>query len=304
MIEGKKILRIVYFTENGAKTAKRLEDKSDAFLCEYKDSDTNLKDFISDSFRLRLPILFVGSVGIAVRMVAEFVENKLSDSAVIVTDELGLNVIPILSGHFGGANELAKTISGYLNSNPVITTATDINNVFAVDVFAREKGFRIEDKSMIKKVSAKALRGEELSFIEKDDCLYVEELKLIPKNMVLGIGCKKGKSFEELLAFVLSYYSKDELINNLYAICSIDVKCEEKGLIKLAAYLGTKFLCFSANELKELEGDFKDSEFVKDTVGVGNVCERAAILGAGKNAVIVKNKTAYNGMTLAEAARQ
>lgn len=300
---GKKLLRIVYFTDNGHSTAQNIEEGLAGYICEYKPSHISLKEWVRQCFEAHLPILFIGSTGIAVRSIAEFITDKLSDSAVIVVDELGLNVIPILSGHYGGANELALAIADAINANAVITTATDINNVFAIDVFAKQNGYRISDKNLIKRVSAKALKGEKLSVTNSNDFLEVEGLKLYPKKMVLGMGCKKGKDFKELLEFVTSHYDEQHLKEELYAICSIDVKVEEMGLIRLAAYFGVPFLCFSAEELKSAPGEYNDSEFVNETVGVGNVCERAAMLGAGEGAVLVNNKIALNGMTMAEAKR-
>lgn len=85
---------------------------------------------------------FIGACGIAVRAIASSVNNKLKDSPVIVIDELGKFVIPILSGHVGGANELAVLLAALMNATPVITTATDINNKFAVDVLQRNAGLQ------------------------------------------------------------------------------------------------------------------------------------------------------------------
>ena len=72
----------------------------------------------------------------------------------------------------------------------------------------------------------------------------------------------------------------------------------------MAQYFGVPFITYSADELKEVQGDFTDSEFVDDTVGVGNVCERAALLGAGEDGKLIKRKLANDGMTLAEARRE
>ena len=299
-----KIIRVVYFTENGKATFARLEDSTEEFLFEVKPEKENLSQWAKESFEMHLPILFIGSTGIAVRTIAPYVESKLTDSPVFVIDELGLNVIPILSGHFGGANEIAEMLAKAIGGNPIITTATDINNVFAVDVFARKNGLKIFDKNKIKTVSTKVLNGEKLKFKQTEEAIEIDELKLIPKRLVLGIGCKKDKPFDELKDFVNEFYSDEELKDNLYAICSIDVKAKEPGLIKLAQYYGADFITYTAEELQMAPGDFQDSDFVSDKVGVGNVCERAAILGAGDGAVIIKNKIAKNGMTLAESRRE
>ncbi|WP_167511398.1 cobalt-precorrin 5A hydrolase [Pseudobutyrivibrio xylanivorans] len=294
------ILRVVYFTDNGKKVAEKLKGP---FYIETKPEDISLSDWTRDCFDMHLPVVFISSVGIAVRTIAPFITSKLKDSPVIVIDELGKNVIPILSGHFGGANELARVIAKEIAATPVITTATDLNNVFAVDVFAKKNGLRICDKSKIKEVSGKALRGEELEIIQKDEEIIIEGLKLIPKRLILGIGCKKGKTFEDIKAFVNMYYSDEELEENLYGIASIDVKSEEVGLVKLAEFYGVPFVTFSSDELEAVEGDFNESSFVKEQVGVGNVCERSALLLAGEGGNLAMNKTASDGITLAAAVR-
>ena len=321
-----RLIRIAYFTDNGNAVCQKLKDAFCDYLFEAKPKEQTLSDFTEDSFKYHLPIVFVGATGIAVRAIAPFVASKLTDSPVIVIDELGLNVIPILSGHYGGANELAKEFSKALGANAVITTATDVNNVFAIDCFAAQNGFRIADKSKIKGVSEKLLKGErilvrndvaDLEFAseiptnliledkaEADVIISESEvdtgLCLIPKRLVIGMGCKKDKAFEELLDFLKESFSEEELKQQLYAICSIDVKSKEVGLLKLAAYLGAKYFTFSAEELEAVEGDFEESEFVSKQVGVGNVSERAAL---AIDAVLVSNKEAKCGMTKAVAKR-
>ena len=131
-----------------------------------------------------------------------------------------------------------------------------------------------------------------------------EGFTLIPKRLVLGMGCKKNKSFEELLEFVKSEFSLEELRQNLYGIATIDVKENEVGLMKLAQFLGAKFMTYTGEELRSVEGGFPESPFVEETVGVSNVCERAAVLGAGlKERNLVLEKKTGNGMTLAAAKR-
>ena len=296
-----RLIRIVYFTDNGKQVCNKLKSSLIDYLFEERDAGTSISDFTEDSFKYHLPMVFVGATGIAVRTIAPFIVNKLSDSPVIVIDELGLNVIPILSGHFGMANSLAKEAAEVLKANCVITTATDINNVFSVDSFAVKEGYRIVDKNQIKVISAKALRNEKISIENKSDGVYFDDkLMLIPKELVIGMGCKKDKAFEELLDFLLESYSEKELRDNLYAICSIDVKAKEKGLLKLAAYLGTKLITFSADELNNCKGDFEESDFVRNKVGVGNVSERSVVC---QGATIIKSKEARDGMTKAIGKR-
>ncbi len=341
-----KLLKVVFFTEKGKALAERIFDNWDQAVPEYKAKDEQLDMWVQKAFEEHQPILFIGATGIAVRKIAPFLQNKLIDSSVVVIDELGQFVIPLLSGHYGGANELASLLAGRLGATPVITTATDINKAFAIDVFARENGLFISDKDKIKRVSSKILRGEKVLYkCDVEDAVFIgkrpelvnykaelnddlqdsiskesidfsiedgekahqaasDSLRLFPKRMVLGIGCKKGKSYEDLRAFVLGKYDEDRLRGELYAICSIDLKQREPGLIMLSQYLGVPFITYTTAELEEAPGTYEESDFVKKTVGVGNVCERAAMLGAGCGAEIVIKKIAGDGMTLAESRRK
>lgn len=105
-------------------------------------------------------LLFIGACGIAVRAIAGSVTDKLTDSPVLVMDELGQYVIPLLSGHMGGANELAGDLAAVTGAIPVITTATDLNHKFAVDLFAKRNGLYIENKEGIARVSSRILAGK------------------------------------------------------------------------------------------------------------------------------------------------
>lgn len=322
------LIRIAYFTEKGKEVYSKLEAGLQNAVFEVKTEEISLKDFARDSFEKHIPLVFVGATGIAVRSIAPFIESKLSDIPVIVIDELGLNVIPILSGHYGMGNPLAKRLAKVLEARAIITTATDIEQIYPIDSFAARNGFRIIDKAMIKKVSMKLLSGkkvyyknsiENLSFIDNEpaniqeakgkiwDIIFSEDegqkgdaLIIKPKTLVVGMGCKRGKSFEALLEFLLEDYKLEELKNNLYAICSIDKKADEPGLLRLAAYLHCKFITFSAEELEAVSGDFSESKFVKEKVGVSNVSERAAVCVGAK---LKANKKARDGMTKAYGIR-
>ena len=330
-MDTKQILRIIYFTKTGELLGKRISTDNSYFFIECKSKDCSVSDFVRESFELNIPFVFIGATGIAVRSIAPFLRDKLTDIPVIVVDELGQNVIPILSGHYGGGNDIAILLAKHLKANAIITTASDVNGIFAIDVFARKNGLIINNKDYIKGVNERLLENKsvtinidtnvtESSKINLPNNINLETgsedyqvtisdndnslLTLIPKRLVLGIGCKKNKSFEELLDFVTREFSMDYLRKNLFAIASIDVKADELGLIKLASFFSAKFIVYSAGQLSELVGDYSDSDFVMDTVGVSNVCERAAVLaaGLGKRKLVLEKK-AGNGITLAAAKR-
>lgn len=170
-------LAIISFTENGVKlsqtVAKRLSGRKVTIYTKcsrYTAEDLKVQR-VKESLQVwtaqRMAegdaLLFIGACGIAVRAIAPNLTDKLHDVPVLVMDEEGRYVIPILSGHVGGANELARELSDLIDARPVITTATDVQKKFAVDLFAKRNHLEIMNKDGIAKVSTKALAGEQLT---------------------------------------------------------------------------------------------------------------------------------------------
>ena len=170
-------LAIISFTENGIKlsqtVAKRLSGRKVPIYTKcsrYTAEDLKVQR-VKESLQVwtaqRMAegdaLLFIGACGIAVRAIAPNLTDKLHDVPVLVLDEEGQYVIPILSGHVGGANELARELSDLIDARPVITTATDVQKKFAVDLFAKRNHLEIMNKDGIAKVSTKALAGEQLT---------------------------------------------------------------------------------------------------------------------------------------------
>ena len=114
-------------------------------------------------------MIFVGSCGIAVREIAPHVKNKTADPAVLCLDERAGFVIPLLSGHIGGANALAAHLAAQLGAVPVITTATDVNRRFSVDAWAAEQGFAISDMKTAKAVSGVSCSKKALTAPRRKD---------------------------------------------------------------------------------------------------------------------------------------
>ena len=273
-------------------------------------------------------LLFCCASGIAVRAVAPHVRDKRRDPAVLVLDEGGTFVIPLLSGHLGGANALAVDLADKLSATPVLTTATDVNGLFAVDVFAKENGLFIEDMALCKAVSAALLAGEQVGFradlpvagplpkgltaeaadlgiyvSAANDRPFPRTLRLIPRRYTAGLGCRRGKSEEELESFLMANLNSCGVgFPELKALASIDLKKDEPGLVALGEKLGLPFVTYSAEELRAAPGEFTPSAFVQEVTGVDSVCERAAVLSSG-GALVVK-KIAENGMTFALAKKE
>lgn len=207
----------------------------------------------------RHALIFIGACGIAVRAIAPWIMDKLHDSPVLVADEMGKYVIPLLSGHVGGANELAVRLAGALGAIPVITTATDLHDSFAVDIFAKRNDLRICNREGIAKVSAKVLAGEEITMsvqtghlavdetipsgirlcayppAEKVDVLIADdteetfrkesaELLLQPKNIFWAWAARRIRTAQSWIYFEKILEEQGIVIEQIAALASIDVK--------------------------------------------------------------------------------
>ncbi len=290
------------------------------------DGDSQAFDDLGELVKTLFPendgIVFVCACGIAVRVIAPLVKSKVSDPAVVVVDDMGRFAISLLSGHLGGANRLAEIAAAAIGAQPVITTSTDVGGIFSPDSFAAANDLIISDMDASKAVAAALTNGENVAllsqfhlknkpeiFSENADigiCISASEEKpfpltlcLIPRNIVLGIGCKKGTSCETISEFVRRTLSAAGIdIRRVRAVASIDLKKDERGLLDFCKSLGAELRTFSAAELSQIQGEFTASEFVSSVTGVDNVCERSAVAAGG---ALILRKQAENGVTVAAA---
>ncbi|OGO24982.1 MAG: precorrin-3B C(17)-methyltransferase [Chloroflexi bacterium RBG_16_50_9] len=121
---------------------------------------TSAKDLMADIFRRYRYLVLIMAAGIAVRLAANELRDKHHDPGVVVVDDAGSFCISLLSGHIGGANELARRIASQLGAQPVITTASDVNGTLSLDLLGREFGWEIEDDTYLKDTSAALVNGE------------------------------------------------------------------------------------------------------------------------------------------------
>ena len=251
-------------------------------------------------------LLFIGACGIAVRAIAPLVKDKTTDPAVVVMDEAGQHVIPLLSGHIGGANALAMRIAEMTGAAPVVTTATDVRGIPAIDAWAVEKDCAIENPAAIKPFSAAALAGQAVGVAITERTIqppFPVTLFLRPRTLVLGAGCKKDTDpavFEEKALDFLRQCGVSLL--SVKALATIDLKKGEAALNRFCDKYRLPLLTYSADALRAVPGVFAHSDFVEKTVGVGNVCERAALLASG--GVLLMGKTAQAGVTFALAGEK
>ena len=307
-------------------------------------------------------IVFVGACGIAVRAMAPYVASKMHDPAVVCVDEAGRWAISLLSGHVGGANDLARHVARIVGAAPVVTTATDVRGVFAIDEWAARRGLTIANPQLIKCVSGALLEGGHVGvhtgrqvhvaselpagFMREEEtrgaggakdaggtdgdgnhepcpagaaCTSADvpgrlrahvhigpelpcesdpdTLHLITRNVVVGVGCRRGCEPAILQASVEAALVGLGLTPEaVCALATIDLKAAEPAVVELAQQRSWPMRTFSAEALAAQSGDFASSEFVRAQVGVDNVCERAlACCGATR----ILDKQAHQGTTVA-----
>jgi cobalt-precorrin 5A hydrolase len=263
-------------------------------------------DWAAEAFQAGGALLFIGAVGIAVRAIAPHIRSKLTDPAVLVMDELGRHVIPILSGHIGGANELALEIAEKTGAEAVITTATDLNGLPAIDTWAVKNDCAIENPEAIRAVSAAALSGKPVGVMITERRLtppFPVTLVLRPRTLVLGAGCRRGVPpgrFEENALDFLKSSGVSPL--SVRALATIDRKADEPAFLDFCEKYRLPLLTYTAAELSKAPGVFAKSEYVLRAVGVDNVCERAAALASGGR--LLTGKTRYEGVALALAGEE
>ena len=200
-----------------------------------------------------------------------------------------------MSGHVGQANELTRKIASAVGANPVITTATDVEEKFSADGFISSVGLQPESKELIKVINSAILRGEEI-FLTAGET----RLNLLPQRLIAGIGCRRGTSAEEISLAVESACKKiNQPVERINLLASVALKKDECGLLNFAVQKNLEIKFFSIEELAKKISEYKleESDFVKKNIGIGNVCEAAALccVKAGRFAL---TKTKFEKVTI------
>lgn len=248
IVIAKKNIRIaiIAVTEKGKNTAEKIAlelENVDVFF-----QKRGIKELTGELFNKYECIIFVSACGIAVRCISHFLKSKFEDPAVLVVDDNGNNVISLLSGHIGGANEITLKIADILNANPVITTSTDTNKKGALDVIVSKIGGYVEN-----------LR---------------ESAKLV--NSYLVDDKRVGIYFD-------SDYESEKDSLNLSGFELIDEKTEIDAIVKLDALVSVtdKLRCWVDEIIYNIK---KDNEEKEDLIYIKLVPRRIALgMGCRKN---------------------
>ena len=314
---------VLCFSPQGAALAKKYFSQEELYGKDFQRPIK--KEAFGDIFDAYDRIVFIGAAGIAVRYMAPFVEDKRWDPAVVVIDPVGRYVIPLLSGHLGGANAYALELAKAMGAEAVLTTASDSLGFEAIDVFAQKENDAFDDMVAMKKVAAAMVAGREILWYSEEDSLPdyphikrvatikeadVEDgvvvsakdveiksaLHLVPRRIHLGIGSKKGTDPEALMDFIkktLKAYDIHPMA--VAAVHTIDIKKDEPAIVFAAKELGVPLKIYTAEELTKNEYRCEGSDFVKATVGVSGVSCTAAYMGGE---TMIAEKICKGGFTL------
>ncbi|PKN07409.1 MAG: cobalamin biosynthesis protein CbiG [Deltaproteobacteria bacterium HGW-Deltaproteobacteria-8] len=280
--------------------------------------------------------VFIGAAGIAVRAIAPLLRGKAVDPAVAVIDHEARFAISLVSGHIGGANELARELAQITGATPVITTGTDVAGLPAVDELARARGMAVENLPAAKAVSAALLEGCPVQVFDPDgrlldgeDCgglfvatapekwdpalpgvwchwraggIFSQTFRLYPRCLCLGLGSRKNVPESEILAHIATVFAQQGLCpQSVAAVGTASIKRDDSGLCAAAAALGPEVVFYEPEALAAVEAAGQ-SETVLRRTGTGSVSEAAALLLA-RGGELISPKTKTGRVTCAVALR-
>ena len=355
-----KGIAVVAITRRGVETALKIKEALDnAGLSstvyapkKYNQNgvvplDKKLADFIKDTYSTVDALVAVMATGIVIRAVAPYLESKLTDPAVVGVDAAGKFVISLLSGHYGGANELTKIIAKGIGGTAVITTASDVTGKQSVDELAKTLHLTIQNPESLVAVNAAIVNGDRLVLVLTGDVKIptneisgyeikkaengVQALEIVnkfdagvivtrepllidkfvkpftilkTKIVVVGLGARKDSSADSIIEAVDTALERVKVpLARVNRFATVDIKRNSPAMIKAVEQLGSPLEFLSVDALRSLSHKdlSPDSKMVQEKIGVGGVCERAALLVAGKNSKLILKKTKLNGVTVAIA---
>lgn len=287
-----------------------------------------LADQVAALFGRHDQLVFFLAAGAVTRLIAPCLASKETDPGVLAIDEAGRFVIPLLSGHVGGANAFARTVAGCLGAIPVVTTASDVISGLSLDMLEEEFGWTAEPRAALKDVAMALVNREPVTIVQEvgapgswladlelpenvtvvngsaealsKPCgtvvLISERLKpcslaFRPKSLVLGVGCERGISLDGLMQGLQRFLEQhDYSETSIDTVASITIKTDEPAILALAKGRGWNKAFFSAEELAKANGIATPSSVVEKCVGAPGVAEPAALLAAGTDQLLLSKQ--------------
>ncbi|MCX2481345.1 precorrin-4 C(11)-methyltransferase [Pedobacter sp. MC2016-15] len=339
MLKEEKI-GLIAFTDSGLSIARTLQkefQRSKLYTTRETDFSKdvlkleNLDTLLKDNFQRFDVWIFVGALGICVRAIAPYILDKHTDPAVINIDEQGTFVQSVLSGHSGGANELSMKLSRVLQAQPVITTASDLQEIWALDLLAERFGWNTGATAINKPVSlfvnnrptALVLKVKDAgtAFLEKtkpafadiyydlsavDQSQYelliyvgyelfeekITTLSFYPRCLTLGTGCSKDIEPVLFEEMLLQQLSNEHIAyQSISVIASVDIKAQEQAYLEIAEKYNWDFTTFPATDLGDVHLA-NPSEVVLEKIGIHGVSESSSALAAGTDTWLIEKTKA------------
>ncbi len=270
-------------------------------------------------------LVCIMATGIVIRILAGEFKNKYKDPAIVVCDERGDFAISLLSGHLGGANELAIKVAEITGGQPVITTSSDVQKLVPLDLWVRKLGLIVADKNKLTKITGKLVNNGMITLYsnyhiadlpaeinicddpEKADLiisyrtdLHCLGLQLYPENLVAGIGCNRNTPAREIEDALQEACAINNInFSSIKSLASIDLKQDEPGLLDFAKQHGYQISFFHRHQLNAVD-DVSVSAVVFKATGAKGVAEPAAILAADGGKLLIK-KMKWKNVTVAIA---
>jgi cobalt-precorrin 5A hydrolase/precorrin-3B C17-methyltransferase len=316
-------IAIFYLNNKGLKLANEIfQFFPHAKVCKFS------LDEVKRSWEHSSALLFIMATGIVVRTIAPLIKNKKEDPAVLVIDEEGKHVIPLLGGHQARANELATTLATLINATPVITTSSDINNLPALDLWIERCQLFIQNPSILPKIMSKFIENRKIQIYINSDLIRVpifpdhfqivkeveiadiiitnkklelneEQLILIPRNLVVGLGFHDWVTSNEIEEAVKKVFTDEGLyFEALKGVATLEKKAKNEALQEFSRKYGLRVFSYTPQELREVKG-LSFSPIVERAVGVSSVCEQSAILASQGRLIVPKR--VFKDITIAVA---
>jgi len=288
-----------------------------------------LDDILVPAWSAYDAIICILAMGAVVRKIAPLLEDKSTDPAVLVINLALDKIVPLLSGHLGGANELADNLTSKLpNCINFISTATDQTGTLAFEMEAKKNSWDIENLKELANISNRLLNKlpvtvatyktifdklskkenlELINFSEIDENSVVIAPNIDSKNLTfkpkifLGIGCNRDTTFQEIESAVKLFLEKNNLkIEQVKNIASFEAKSDEVGLLEFASKYNFDIKFYEKESINSLENEFTPSASTK-FFGLKGVAEPSAILGSVYKELILKKEVYDKKITIAGA---
>lgn len=280
-------------------------------------------DHLVELFLAGRPIVAICASGIIIRALAPYLSDKWQDSPVVALSEDGQSIVPLIGGHHG-AITIARKIADITSGHAAITTASDVGSGIALD--EPPHGYQLANPEQAKNIMADIVNGAGvdisgagelsgwLSAIKQGDDVRVtlaskqctpqpSELVYYKQNMVIGAGCARGCTAQELSDLFLTAIQAAEIDPAMIsAIGSLDLKADEPAMLSLAKQLNVPFRVFDKDTLATFSDKVTDpSDIVEAEVGTPSVSEASALALAGEGAELVVTKVKSANATIAIA---